>query len=259
MSKQLTPEQRKQRIETVCKIAGVGVVGFLVAPFVLTAIGGIVGLAIAAGISFTAINMLPWVALKVSNWRLKAIKSEAMKNPVETLQTKYVKKEQALKEFKENIRIFAGQVLTFGEQVNQYVKDGLEDYQVYVDQLAKMKKLLENRQQKYLTAKQALAEFADTIEKTNRKWKMALASITMNETAGQLDGDAFDKICIETALESVQTKLNQSFADLEIALLEDNEKVEQNKTVNVATVTNDVKTQTAVNNAFTNAVRATSR
>lgn len=259
MSKQLTPEQRKQRIETACKIAGVGVVGFLVAPFVLTAIGGILGLAIAAGISFTAVNMLPWFSLKVSNWRLKAIKNEAMKNPVETLQTEYIKKEEALKTFKENIRIFAGQVLTFGDQVKQYVREGLEDAQVYVEQLSKMKKLLEIRQQRYSDAKQALTDFADTIERTDRKWKMALAAMAMNEAAGQMEGDAFDKICIETALESVQTKLNQSFADLEIALLENNEKVEQNKTANVATVVNDTKTQAAVNNAFTNAVRATSR
>lgn len=258
MSKQLTPEQRKQRIETTLKIAGVGVVGFLVAPFVLTAIGGILGLAIAAGISFTAVNMLPWFALKVSNWRLKAIKSEAMKNPVETLQTEYIKKESALKEFKENIRIFAGQVLTFGDQVKQYVKEGLEDAQTYVEQLGKMKKLLEIRQQKYQDARAALEEFSRTIEKTDRKWKMALAAMAMNEAAGQMEGDAFDKICIETALESVQTKLNQSFADLEIALLENTEKVEQKQTVNVASVENDNKTQSTVNAAFNNAVRARS-
>jgi hypothetical protein len=258
MNKQLTPEQRKQRIEAALKIVGVGVVGFLVAPFILTAIGGILGLAIAAGISFTAVNMLPWFALKISNWRLKAIKSEAMKNPVETLQTEYIKKEAALKTFKENIRIFAGQVLTFGDQVKQYVKEGLEDAQVYVEQLGKMKKLLEIRQQRYQEAKQALEEFADTIERTDRKWKMALAAMAMNEAAGQMEGDAFDKICIETALESVQTKLNQSFADLEIALLDNAEKSEQKK-IEMSSVVNDNKVQSAVNTAFTNAVRATSR
>jgi hypothetical protein len=121
-----------------------------------------------------------------------------------------------------------------------------------------MKKLLEIRQQKYQDAKAALEEFSRTIEKTDRKWKMALAAMAMNEAAGQMEGDAFDKICIETALESVQTKLNQSFADLEIALLENTEKVEQKQTVNVAAVENDNKTQATVNAAFNNAVRARS-
>lgn len=256
MSKQLTPEQKKQRIETGLKVAGVAVVGFLVAPFVLTAIGGILGLAIAAGISFTAVNMLPWFALKISNLCLKAIKSEAMKNPVETLQTEYIKKEKALNEFKENIRTFSGQVLTFDDQVKQYVKGGLDDAQTYVEQLGKMKKLLELRQQKYDEAKEALKDFSKTIEQTNVKWKMALSALAMNEAAGQMEGDAFDKICIETALESVQTKLNQSFADLEIALMENTEK---KQTMNVASVEQDNKTQSTVNAAFTNAVRSTSR
>lgn len=224
MSNQLTPEQRKQRIETAIKVVGVGAVGFLVAPFVLTAIGGIVGLVIAAGVSFVAVNMVPWFAMKVANWRLKAIKSEAMKNPVETLQNEYLKKESALKDFKENIRVFAGQILTFSDQVKQYVRDGLDDADVYVEQLNKMKQLLSLRQDKYDKAKQALNDFELTIQKTDRKWKMACAAVAMNEAAGQLDGDAFDKICIETALESVQSKLNQSLADLEIAFMEEKDE-----------------------------------
>lgn len=235
MSKQLTPEQRKQRLEMILKVLGVGVVGFFVAPFILSAIGGIIGLTIAAALSFVAINMVGWFSLKVANWRLKALKHEAMKNPVETLQTKYIEKEEALKAFKENIRIFAGQVLTFGDQVKQYVKDGIDDAQTYVEQLGKMKQLLELRQQKYKEAQEALSQFAKTIEQTDRKWKMACAAMAMNEAAGQMEGDAFDKICIETALDSVQTKLNQSFADLEVALLDS----EKEKTVKQQTLVQD--------------------
>ena len=224
MQKQLTPEQRKQRTETILKLVGVGVVGFIVAPFVLQAIGGIIGLAIAAALGFVGINMTQWFALKVANWRLKAIKAEAMKNPVETLQTEYDKKVRALEEYKENIRIFAGQVLSFADQVKQYCKEGLEDCEVYKEQLTKMKRLLELRQQKYQEAQDSLAEFWETIKRTERKWKMACAAMAMNEAAGQIEGDVFDKICIETALDSVQSKLNQSFADLEIALLDDDKQ-----------------------------------
>jgi hypothetical protein len=98
----------------------------------------------------------------------------------------------------------------------------LEDADVYTEQLGKMKQLLQMRQQKYEDAKNMLVAFSDTIQKTDRKWKMACAAAKMNEAAGQMEGDVFDKICIETALDSVQTKLNQSFADLEVALLDDN-------------------------------------
>ena len=225
MSKNLTPEQRKKRTEMLVKIVGLLGISLVLGPFslvILHGLGALVALVGAAIVCVTAVNFLPWFAMKLANWRLKAIKSEAMKNPVETLQNEYVKKQEALGSFKENIRIFAGQVLSFADQVKQYVKDGLEDADVYTEQLSKMRQLLKLRQDKYSEAQQTLAEFAETIQRTDRKWKMACAAMKMNEAAGQMAGDAFDKICIETALDSVQTKLNQSFADLEVALLDDN-------------------------------------
>lgn len=187
-------------------------------------IGALAALIVGAAGVFTVWKFLPWFALKVSNWHLKALKAEATKSPVETLQTQLVEKQKALDSFKENIRLFAGQVLSFGDQVKQYVKDGLEDAQVYVEQLGKMKQLLELRQQRYKEAQETLKEFEETIQRTDRKWKMACAAAAMNEAAGQMEGDVFDKICIETALDSVQTKLNQSFADLEIALMDDDKE-----------------------------------
>ena len=224
MNTQLTPEQRKERTELAVKIVGLLGVCLVLGPLATTIAAGLGALAAllvgAAGI-FTVWKFLPWFAMKIGNWRLKAIKSEAMKNPVETLQNQLVEKQMALEAFKEQIRVFAGQILTFGDQVKQYVKEGLEDAPVYVEQLGKMKKLLEMRQERYQQAKQTLSEFTETIQRTDRKWKMACAAAAMNEAAGQIEGDVFDKICIETALDSVQQKLNQSFADLEIALLDD--------------------------------------
>jgi hypothetical protein len=114
-----------------------------------------------------------------------------------------------------------GQVAAFSDQVKKYVKDGLEDSDVYVEQLRKMKQLLELREQKFSEAQDALVAFSETIQRTDKKWKMACAASAMNEAAGQMDGDVFDKICIETALDSVQSKLNESFADLDLALLDD--------------------------------------
>jgi hypothetical protein len=227
MSTQLTPEQRKQRIETALKVVGVGVVGFIVAPFVLQAIGGLIGLGVAAAIGFIGINFASYFSMKVANWRLKAIKAEAMKNPVETLQNQYVQKQHALEDYKSQIAKFAAQVMAFADQVKGYVKEGLEDAQTYVEQLNKMKQLLEIRKQKYQEAQDMLAEFAETISRTEKKWKMAVAAMAMNEAAGEIAGDAFDKICIETSLDAVQNKLNESFAQLDIALMEDEREKRQ--------------------------------
>lgn len=221
--KELTPEQRKKRIEMGVKLGLLVLAGLLVAPIVVTAIKGLLGAAVAAIIGVAIIQFAPVVAMKISNWKLKAIKAEAAKNPVETLQLQYVKKDTDLKTYKEKIGKFIAQLLTYTEQVKQYVKEGLEDAQVYVDQLEKMKQLLEFRKAKFKDAEENLAEFLKTIGRTDKKWKMACAAIAMNEAAGEMEGDIFDKICIETAIEAVTNKLNQSFAELEVALLDEDQ------------------------------------
>lgn len=238
MASELTPEQRKQRTELIVKIVGLLGVCLVLGPLAGTIAAGLGALAAllvgAAGI-FVVWKFIPWFALKIGNARLKAIKAEAMKNPVETLQNQLVEKRKSLDSFKENIRVFAAQVLSFSDEVKKYVKDGLEDAQTYVEQLAKMKKVLELRQQRYKDAEQTLVEFEETIQRTDRKWKMACAAAKMNEAAGEIEGDVFDKICIETAMSSVQDKLNQSFADLEIALMDEDKskKQIQDRVINV--------------------------
>ena len=109
---ELTLQTRRNRIETGVKVVGLAVAGFVVAPFISVAIQGIIGLAVAATVSLGIVYATPAVASSLANWRLKLIKAEAMRNPVETLQNQYVKKQQALEEFREQIRIFSAQVLT---------------------------------------------------------------------------------------------------------------------------------------------------
>lgn len=230
MSTQLTPEQRKERTELIVKVAGLLGVCLVLGPLATTiaaGLGALAALGVGAAALFTVWKFLPWFAMKIGNARLKAIKAEAMKNPCETLQNQYVQKERALADYKTNIARFAAQVMAFADQVKGYVKEGLEDAQTYVEQLNKMRQLLEMRKQKYQQAQDMLAEFSETISRTEKKWKMACAAMAMNEAAGELAGDAFDKICIETALDSVQTKLNESFAELDIALMDDEKEKRQ--------------------------------
>lgn len=229
MNTQLTPEQRKQRTETIVKVVGLLGICLVLGPLyftILHGLGAIAALFVGAGVIYTVNKFLPWMAMVIGNARLKAIKAEAMKNPVETLQNQLVKKRDALAEFKNQIRVFAGQVLSFTDQVNQYVKEGLEDAHVYVEQLKKMNQLLKIRQEKCKQAEVMLEEFAESIQRTDRKWKMALAAQAMNEAAGEIAGDVFDQICIETSVNAVQDKLNESMADLEIALMDEENKRE---------------------------------
>ena len=224
MPNQLTPEQRKERLKLGLNIAAVAGICLLVGPFTVTilhGLGALLAIGITVGVAWVAMKFLGVFTLMISNAALKSMKAEATRNPVETLQTEYVKKQSALAQFKQQLTTFIAEVNNFESKVRQYVRDGLEDAQIYVGQLNKMKQLEVLREQKYTDAQNSLAEFAEAIRRTDTKWKMACAAQHMSEAAGEMDGDVFDKICIETAIESVQTKLNQSFADLDLALLDD--------------------------------------
>lgn len=225
---EISAEARRQKIEKTIKVLGLLVGGFVVAPFVFIAIKGLIGLGIAAVLGLTIVYAAPVVGKILANWRLKALKAEAARSPVEDLQNQYAKKEEALRNAQTNLRKITAEVLSFTDEVAQYVKDEIEDAELYKQQLAKMRKLLDLRNRKYQEAKETLAQFAETIRITDRRWKMACSAAKMSESMGELEGDAFDKICIETSLGAVQTKLNEAFADLEISLLDDDkEKAKQ--------------------------------
>lgn len=223
---ELDMQQRRARIEKWAKIGVIGVAGFLVAPIVLTAIGGIIGAAIAAALGYVLVMFAPVVAMKVANWRLGAIKAEARTNPIETLQNQYIEKGNALQAFRESIKTFSAAVKNFETKVETFSQAQPDEAERFQEQLATMNKLLDYRKTKYSQAKKNLEEFELTIQKASALWDMSQEAAKMNKLAGMQTGDPFEKIKTETALDAVQTGLNRAFADLEDSLL-DTEEVTQ--------------------------------
>jgi len=82
----MTPQQRAQRTATIVKITVLTVGGVVVAPFVGLAIQGLVGVAVAGAVCLTVLAVAPYAGMAAANLRLKLMKIEAAKNPIETLQ-----------------------------------------------------------------------------------------------------------------------------------------------------------------------------
>ncbi len=218
-------QKRRQRIETVVKVVGLAVVGFIVAPFIFVAIKGLIGLAIAGTIGLAGIYATPWIAAKFANWRLKLIKAEAMKNPIETLQNDYSRRQEALGQFLESIKKFAAEVMTFKDKLVTFSKQYPDEADKFKDNLLKMNQLLQLRQAKYKDAKENLADYELEIQKASAIWDMGQAAAQMNKAAGMSQDDFFAKIAVETALDSVQKNLNTAFAELETSLLDEDKDV----------------------------------
>ena len=214
-------EIKRNRIEKIVKILSLLVVGFLVAPFVFIAIKGLIGLVVAAAVSLVVVNLIPWFSAMVANWRLKALKHEAAKNPIETLQNDYRKRIEALQAFRQSILNSKAEVASFRDKLEGFKKQYPADTAKFDEQYSQMLALLKLRGKKYEEAKGNLERYNGEITRAKAIWDMAQAAAEMNKAAG-VDADEFyAKIQVETALDSVQKNLNLAFADLEMSLVDE--------------------------------------
>jgi len=220
-------EKRRNRIEMLVKIVGLCVAAFFVAPFVFIVIKGLIGMVVAAAVGGAMIFFTPVVARMAANWRLKAIKAEAARNPIETLQNDYGKRQEGLRNFAGRISDFATAVGSFEDKLGEFKRDHPEDAPKFDEQLRKMKLVLENRKAKFKEAQTELAAYDKEIKRANDIWQMGQAAAAMTSAAGMTEDDFLQKISTETALDSVQKSMNRAFADLEVSLLEEQKTPQQ--------------------------------
>lgn len=213
-------ERKRQRIELAVKLVAIPVVGFVLAPFVFVAIKGLIGAIVAGVISLIAINLAPWAGAKIANWRLKALKHEAAKNPIETLENQYQEKELARDRFKAHITEFYAQIQNFHAEIEEHKSKFPDQPCKFEPQYQKMLLLLENRTAKFRQVQANLLKFADVIEQKRSEWKVAQAAAKMSKAAG-VGEDFVSKLMQDTAIDSVQTSLNTAFAELETSLLDE--------------------------------------
>lgn len=222
-------EQKRKRIDLFVKGAAFLAIGFVCAPIVLIAIPGLLGLIATLAIGVTAVNVAPVFSAKIANWRLKALKAEAMKSPVETLQNDYRSRQDNLSKFNESIKTFSAKVQSFADRVATFKTQYPEEVEKFAIQLSKMKQLLSLRQDKYRDAKRELERYEEEIRKAGAIWDMGQAAAEMTKAAGMTEGDFYAKIMVETAINSVQETMNRAFAELETSLIDEEE--EANKKV----------------------------
>lgn len=217
-------ELKRKRIDLAVKGVALLGISFVAAPVVLVALPGLIGLVATLAIGVTAVNVAPVFSMKIANWRIKAKKAEAAKNPVETLQNDYGRRETALQQFRESINTFAAKVQTFADKVATFKTQYPEEVEKFANQLTKMKKLLELRRNKYRDATKQLELYQEEIQKAGAIWEMGQAAAELTQAAGMTEGDWEAKIMVETALNSVTENMNKAFAELETSLIDEEEE-----------------------------------
>lgn len=207
----------------VAKYGALLVAGFLVAPYIWVAIGGLIGLIVAVGVILAAWMVRPVVFSFAANMRLKLIKAEASKNPVETLQNDLKDKAKALSDRKDAIEKLNSQIRTFSDKVDEIrASYGAEDagYLKLSRDLADLRRVYGHRCEKWKEAREQLKLYEEEIKRANMIWEAAQAAAAARETSGLTEDEFYAKLRAETAFDAIQKSYNDALASLDTAMLE---------------------------------------
>ncbi len=216
-------DPRARRWGVFAKYAALLGVGFIVAPYVFTAITGLVGLIFAGLIMFGTWLMVPVIESAGQNLRLKLIKGEAARNPVETLNNELRRQMAALDERKTAVGRLNGQIGTFADKLDTIgEKYGKQDsaYLKLAAQLKDLKRVASNREEKWKLAFVQLKRFEQEIERASMIWDAAQAAAAAQESSGLTEADFMAKLKTETSLDSIMTTFNETLASLDTDLMQ---------------------------------------
>lgn len=214
-------DQKRKRTELLVKGAALCAIAFVFAPFVATVVTGLVGLIVVGTISCTLIFFAPVAAQMAGNLRLKMIKAEAARNPMETLQNDLKDKTVVLDNRKNAIERLNGQIRTFSDKV-----DGLKErfgandsgYIKLSRDLVDLRRVYTSSVSKWNEAHKQLGLYEDEIERAGMIWDAAQAAAAARETSGLTEDEFFAKLRTETAFDSIQNNYNTALAAIDTAL-----------------------------------------
>ena len=193
-------EQKRKRIENIAKVAGLCIAAFFFAPIAVMTIKGLISLIVVGFIGLFTVNVIvPWLAVSLANWRLKALKAAAAANPIEMLENQYKDRMGALAKIRENITASYAVLQNLHAQIQDHDERYPGKPSQYLDKYQKLSALISLRGQKY--------KHAQTMAEANK-----LANVGEDFTSQLLK---------DTALNTVQDGLNTAFAELETSLLDE--------------------------------------
>jgi uncharacterized membrane-anchored protein YhcB (DUF1043 family) len=203
----------------VIKWSIIGVCCVVAAPLAIVLLKGVLALGAAALCLAFGVLIGPGIADKMAIQRIKMAVDDAEKNPIENLQNEYNQMELDAKQFEKEVTAFAAEADSFDQQTQDFKKEFPADAPMFDKQLKAYRDLQVYKEQAFQQALSDLKNMAGVVKRAKALWKMSQATERMNKLAGARDEDVFARIRKETALDSVRTATNASFAQVRVALL----------------------------------------
>lgn len=249
----MTDEQKRKRIELWAKIIGFGAVSFFVGPFVFMTLQGAAGL-VALLLVWTAGNaFVPVCSRKVANWRLKALKAEAARNPIETMERDLLQKQQMHVQFGTALKGMIGTVESFGSKLAKTKREhaGSPEIEALEKNYKAMAQLVSQRKATYEKGKQVLVQAEKNLDRQRDIWELVIESRAMNKAiSGDAESDFLAKLEMDSAHNSIQREMHSVFADIEMGLLEEGQAQQIENKIPAQLVDSFMKEKIAVSILF---------
>lgn len=233
-------EQKRVKYKTWFNVGLVALAALIVSPIIFLVVKGMLGLIVAAVIGLAAVNIAPLVSMKLANWKVKGIVSEAKENPIETMVNLLVEKRKAFELFRDSVETAVTAAKNFEQKCKTFSVQYPNRAAEFNQQLHAMKTLVERKKQALQAAQAMLVDGDHKLTEMRAYWDMSQAAQEANKAAGMDIGDAYAQLKSDTAVDSVFESLNRAFAELEVAaaldgvhVLENNPSMSLN-TINVS-------------------------
>lgn len=187
---------------------------------ILHGIGAFAALVATVFIGITVWNFVPWFSVKLANWRLKALKAEAAKNPIETLENRYLQLKENLLKQRDNIKARVAIAKKIFSQITDF-EQKFNKTSPRRDAYQKLNQLIDLAKGRYKKAALALVNFGQVIEEKRADWEIVLSMNEANKLA-QAGEDFTSKLMQDTALNTIQQGLDLAFAELDAAVMDEN-------------------------------------
>ncbi len=227
-------DPRAKRAAAFVKYAVILAVGFFVSPFIWAAIGGLLGLIAAAAIMTTTWVVIPWLGAVAANLRIKLIKAEAAKNPVETLQAEHLRQAEQLEIRGKGLTEQGKGLRTFETKISTIEKRFPDDPslpQMHKD-LANLTRAWEGNRGMLQKAIVQHERFATEIERASMLWDAAIAGAAARKQIVTED-EWMATLKTNTALDSIRDALSETMSALDTDMMEMEAKRQSAEPVNV--------------------------
>ena len=212
---------RKVTLSRNVKIAGGAVGCLVVAPltfFILQGLLGVLAIAAAGVVAFTAIQLAPWYGDKVANWRMKLITAEAEANPIETMQNIDIQRTKELNDKDQYLEDWETEISNFDDELVSIKKEYPEEAPRYELMSQAMHTDLTEARSEQEGARKDLLEFEKAIKKAKSLYKIALAAQKVESFNVRDEAKVLQDIKTQVAFDSVRSNLNRSFARMNTAM-----------------------------------------